>query len=61
LENALIENDTDVARRSLRPAAPDGNAENEVRDNGEARDFDALMPKNSVSAPSQPAILFFSN
>ena len=39
-------------------AAPDGNAENDVRDNCEARDSDALMPKNSVSAPSQPAILF---
>ena len=38
-------------------AAPDGNAENDVRDNCEARDSDALMPKNSVSAPSQPAIL----
>ena len=38
-------------------AAPDGNAENDVRDNGEARDSDALMLKNSVSAPSQPAIL----
>ena len=31
-----------------------------LRDNGEARDSDALMPENSVSAPSQPAI-FFSN
>ena len=39
-------------------AAPDRNAENDVRDNGEARDSDdALMPENSVSAPSQPAIL----
>jgi hypothetical protein len=37
------------------------NAENDVRDNGEARDSDALMPENSASAPSQPAILFFSN
>ena len=36
-------------------------AENDVRDNGEARDSDALMPENSASAPSQPAILFFSN
>jgi hypothetical protein len=27
-------------------AAPDGNAENDVRDNGEARDSDALMPEN---------------
>ena len=35
-------------------AAPDGNAEND-----EARDSDALMPKNknSVTAPFQPAIL----
>jgi hypothetical protein len=38
-------------------AAPDGNAENDVRDNCEARDSDALMPENSVSVPSQPAIL----
>ena len=39
-------------------AAPDRNAENDVRDNGEARDSDdALMPENSVSAPSQPAVL----
>jgi hypothetical protein len=30
-------------------AAPDGNAENDVRDNG------------SVSTSSQPAVLFFSN
>jgi hypothetical protein len=41
-------------------AAPDGNAANDVQDNGEARDFYALMPENSMSAPSQPAI-FFSN
>ena len=39
-------------------AAPDGNAENDVRDDCEARDSDAFtMPENSVSAPSQPAIL----
>ena len=41
-------------------AAPDGNTENDVRDNCEARDSDALMPENSVSVPSQPAILFCS-
>jgi hypothetical protein len=42
-------------------AAPDGNAENDIRDNGEARDSDALMPENSASAPSQPAILLLPN
>ena len=41
-------------------AVPDGNAENDVQDNGETRDSDALMPENSVSANLQ-FFFFFSN